>query len=190
MANYNLIIKQKEYQDVRSVIVASQSGNQSIFYAEGNGDRYYINQISATATPVLEAATFNSFLSFTMSGLGTFSMQMVPMATGESVFIDMQIYGQNSASTKGYAEKVMTAYRHSGSALTRIGQINSTKISDFTSSVGVTFSTTATASVDLVVFGQSGELIDFDIYIQYKKGYHAIQNLNQPQTISPIYPSS
>jgi hypothetical protein len=190
MANYNLIIKQKEYQDVRSVIVASQSGNQSIFYAEGNGDRYYINQISATATPVLEAATFNSFLSFTMSGLGTFSMQMVPMATGESVFIDMQIYGQNSASTKGYAEKVMTAYRHSGSALSRIGAIQSNKISDFTSAVGVTFSTTATASVDLIVYGETGELIDFDIYIQYKKGYHAIQNINQPQTISPIYPSS
>lgn len=189
MANYNLLVKQKEYSGVRSLIVATQSGLTSTYFAEGGGQRYYINQISSTASAVLQAASFETFLSFTMSGTATFSMQMVPMAPGQSVLIDMSVIALNSNGTKGYAEKLMTSYRHSGATLTKIGQIQSTRISDF-SSVYATFSTTGTQSVNLICYGQSGELIDFDIFINYKKSYHAIQNISGGQSITPIYPSS
>lgn len=189
MASKNLIIKQKPFSQVRSLVGVSQSSVQNIYYVEGSGNRYYVNQVTATATPVLEAATFQSFISFTMSGFATYSMTLVPMAFGESAFIDMHIYCQNSNATKGYAERIMTAYRHSGSSLSRIGAIQSTKVSDFTT-VSITFSTTATQSINLIAVGQTGETLDFDVYIDYRKGFHSVLALSTPQTTTPIYPTS
>ena len=191
MAQKRLISKVNPFSGVRAVINGTQSGQIQTWYSEGRGDRFYVNEITATASPVLESATFISYLSFTMSGATTAKFDLIPMTTGESAFIETIIYGQNSGATAGYCERFFAAWRHSGSALTLVGgTVSSTKLSDFTT-VGTQWSQTGTQSVNFTVSGQTGQVIDFDVHIRYTKGTHQIlTGGGSGGSISPIYPTS
>lgn len=191
MAQKKLISKVNPFSGVRAVITGTQSGASQTWYSEGRGDRFYVNEITATASPVLESATFVSYLSFTMSGLTTTKFDLIPMSTGESAFIETIIYGQNSGATAGYCERFFSAWRHSGSALTLVGgTVSSTKLSDFTT-VGTNWSTTGTQSINFTITGQTGQVIDFDVHIRYTKGTHKIlTGGSSGGSISPIYPTS
>jgi len=191
MAQKKLISKVNPFSGVRAVITGTSSGQSQIWYSEGRGDRFYVNQISSTASPVMESATFISYLSFTMSGATSQKFDIIPMTTGESAFIETVLYGQNSGATAGYCERFFGAFRHSGSALTMVGgTMSTTKISDFTT-VGANWSATGTQSVSITIVGQAGQVIDFDLNIRYTKGTHQIlTGGGGGGSISPIYPTS
>ena len=185
MATKNLLVKNIPFDRVRAVINASQSSTAFTYYSEGEGNRFYVNALSSTASPVLEAANFQSFLSFTMSGFATFSFNLIPMTTGNSCVIETTIYAQNSTAGLGFCQQTFGAFRHTGSSLVSVGgDPNNITKTDF-STVSATFSASGTQSVKLTCVGQTGQLIDWDIHIKYKKGFHTILN---PQQSGPIYP--
>lgn len=191
MAQKKLISKVNSFSGVRAVISGSSSvasiGEQT-WYSEGRGDRFYVNEISSTASAVMESATFVSYLSFTMSGASQQKFDIIPMSAGESCFTETVVYGQNLSAGLGYCERFFAAWRHSGSSLSLVGgTVSSTKLTDFTG-VNTQWGTTATQSISLTFFGQSGQTIDFDVYIRYTKGAHAIATGST--TITPIYPTS
>jgi len=167
----------------------SQSGTQYTYYSEGGGNRFYVNRISSTASSEMESATFQSFLSFTMSGNLTYSFDLIPMDTGESAVINTIVYAQNSSGTKGFTQKAFGAWRHSGSTLACVGgSMDLTNKTDFTT-VAVSWTASATQSIKMTVVGQTSETIDWDVHINYTKGYHDIlTGTTNPQ--KPIYPSS
>lgn len=190
MAQKKLISKVNPYSGVRAVITGTSSGQAQTWYSEGRGDRFYVNSVTATASPVMESATFISYLSFTMSGASTQRFDLIPMAYGESAFVETIVYAQNSNASRGYVERFFGAWRHAGSTIAQIGStISRTKLTDFTG-VNVEWGTTATQSINLSFYGQSGETIDFDVHIRYTKGTHAILSSSGQQTITPIYPTS
>jgi hypothetical protein len=53
------------------------------------------------------------------------------------------------------------------------GSIDYETKTDFTT-VGVSFSAFGTQSVRMVLTGQTSEVIDWDIYVNYTKGYHTL----------------
>jgi hypothetical protein len=54
------------------------------------------------------------------------------------------------------------------------GSIDYQTKTDFTSALGVSFSASGTQSVKMVLTGQSAETVDWDIYVNYTKGYHSL----------------
>jgi len=187
--NKNLLIKNNLYSGVRAVIVASQSGVENYYYSEARGDRYYYSITGSTQSPILETVNFNAYLSFTMSGAVTYELKMIPMAKGDTCFLNMSCTAINSSGSKGYLSKVFGGFRHTGSALTIIGSsIDYQTKTDFTSAVGVSFSASGTQSVRMVLTGQAAEVIDWDIYVNYTKGYHTLISGSTASKIDPWYP--
>jgi len=192
MAIKNLLTRNNRYDKVRLVIVGSQSGVQNYYYTEANGDRYYFNQLSSTASADMESATFNSFLSFTMSNAVIYSFDLVPMLPGESVMIETKAVGLNATGTKGYLMTSFGGFRQFGATLSIIGStINYTTKTDF-GPAGVSFSAAGTQSVKMNVYGQSGEKIDWDVHIRYTKGFHSLSYAGSTGSnpSKPIYPKS
>lgn len=184
----NLIVRNYPFQGVRSYITASQSGVQNVYYVEGGGNRYYYNAIGSTASPQMESATFESFISVTMSGAATYSISLVPMQPEETLIIDTQVIAINSSGSKAYVSQTFGGFRHTGSALTVIGgSFDQTVKSDF-STVAVSFTNSATASVNVILKGQTSETLDWDLHIHYKKGFHQLTAAGT-NPIKPIYPS-
>ena len=174
MAVKNLLIKNNIYNGVRVVIQASQSGVDTYYYTEARGDRYYYSITGSTQSPTLETVNFNAYLSFTMSGAVTYDLTMIPMGYGDTCFLNMSCSAINTTGTKGYLSKVFGGFRHSGSALTKVGgSIDYQTKTDFTT-VGVSFSASGTQSVKMTLTGQTSEVIDWDIYVNYTKGYHTL----------------
>jgi len=170
----NLLIKNNIYDGVRAVITASQSGVTNYYYTEARGDRYYYSITGSTQSPTLETVNFNAYLSFTMSGATTYELQMVPMGKGDTCFLNMSCTAINSTGTKGYLSKVFGGFRHTGSALSIIGgSIDYETKTDFTT-VGISFSAFGTQSVRMILTGQTAETIDWDVYVNYTKGYHTL----------------
>jgi hypothetical protein len=181
----NLLTRNYPYNGVRAVINASQSNVEYTYFVEGGGQRYYVNRISSTNS-VMESASFQSFMSFTMSGFATYSVDLIPMETGESVMIDTHIVALNSSGSKGYVSRHFGGFRHSGSTLTAIGgSIDSNVKTDF-STVAVAFTQSGTQSVRMRLVGQTSETLDWDIHVAYTKGFHTISSTQS--TIPPIYP--
>lgn len=186
MSTKKLLVKNIPFDRVRAVITASQSSLPFTYYSEGEGNRFYVNAITSTASPVMEAATFNSFLSFTMSGFATFSFDLIPMSTGNSAIIETTIYAQNSNASKGFLQTSFGAFRHSGSALTAVGgSVINTIRTDFTT-VAASWTASGTQSVRLTCVGQTSETLDWDIHISYRKQFHSI--LIGTQSIPPLRP--
>ena len=185
----NLLVKNIPFDRVRAVITASQSSVPFTYYSEGEGNRFYVNAVSSTASPVMEAATFNSFLSFTMSGFATFSFDLIPMGTGNSAIIETKIYAQNTAGTKGFVQETFGAWRHSGSALQAVGgSMVNTSRTDFTT-VAASWTASGTQSVRLTCVGQTSETLDWDVHISYRKGFHTIlTGTSSIPPLRPIYP--
>lgn len=191
MATKNLLVKNIPFDRVRAVITASQSSVAYTYYSEGQGNRYYVNSVTSTASSTMESATFESYLSFTMSGNQTYSFDLVPMDKGNSVVINTIIYAQNSSATKGFAQSSFGAWKHSGSTLTDVGTgMVDTTTTDFSSGVHADWSAAATASVRLTCVNTTSEVLDWDIHISYKKGFHSIATNTTQKPIYPEAPSS
>jgi hypothetical protein len=175
MPTKNLLIKNNTYDGVRAVIQASQSGVNNYYYTEARGDRYYYSITGSTQSPTLETVNFNAYLSFTMSGAVTYELSMIPMSKGDTCFLNMSCSAINASASKGYLSKVFGGFRHTGTALSIVGgTVDYQSKSDFTSAVGVSFSASGTQSVRMVLTGQTSEVIDWDIYVNYTKGYHTL----------------
>lgn len=168
------IVKSKEYDGVRLTIVGSQSSNQYYNYSDSSGIRYYVNSIGSTSSSDLESVTFNTYVSFTSSGSGSYDFDLVPMSKGETVILDMNIGAINSTGSKGYYSNLKGSYRHSGTQLSLIGSTtSSTTMSDF-STVSSQLGTYGTSSVKLTLYGQTSEVIDWNLNIKYIKSYHTL----------------
>ena len=186
----NLLIKNNTYDGVRAVIQASQSGVDNYYYTEARGDRYYYSITGATAAPRLETVTFDAYLSFTMSGAVTYTLDIIPMSTGETCFLDVQCTAVNSSCSKGYVAKAFGGFRHTGSTLAKIqNQIDIQYHSDFSSGVAMDFSAAGTQSVRMSISGVAGETIDWDIYLKYTKGYHTLTTGGGSGGGTPWYPT-
>jgi len=171
----NLLIKNNTYGGVRAVIQASQSGVDNYYYTEARGDRYYYSITGSTQSPRLETVTFDAYLSFTMSGAVTYTLDIIPMSTGETCFLDVQCSAVNASCSKGYIAKAFGGFRHTGSTLAKIqNQIDITDHSDFSAAVAMDFSAAGTQSVRMTLTGVAAETIDWDIYLKYTKGYHTL----------------
>lgn len=186
----NLLTRNNQYSGVRLVIQGQQSNNVHYYYTEATGDRYYFNQVSSTASADMESATFRSFLSFTMSNFQTFTFSLIPMESGESVMIETKVVGINSSGSKAYMMQSFGGFRHNGSTLQAVGGslIYDTR-TDFTSA-SASFTASATASIILRVSGQTSETIDWDVHINYTKGFHSLSYAGSTATppSKPIYP--
>ena len=188
MATKNLLIKNNTYDGVRAVIQASQSGVDNYYYTEARGDRYYYSITGSTQSPTLETVNFNAYLSFTMSGAVTYEFKMIPMSKGDTCFLNMSCTAVNASGSKGYLSKVFGGFRHTGSALSIIGSsIDYQTKTDFTT-VGVSFSASGTQSVRMVLTGQTSEVVDWDIYVNYTKGYHTLTTGGGGGGGTPWYP--
>jgi hypothetical protein len=190
MAIKNLLIKNNHYENVRLTIVGSQSGVEHYYYTEASGNRYYYTALGGTAAPDMESATFDSFLSFTMSGAVTYQYNLIPMLPEESVMIETNVVGINLDGSKGYVMKSFGGYRHNGSSLSLIGgSIDYTTKTDFTTA-SASFVVVGTQSVALRVTGQTSQTIDWNVYIRYTKGFHALTFTGPVPPPKPIYPQS
>lgn len=187
MSHINLLTKNIPYSGVRAYIQASQSSDINTYYVEGSGQRFYVNELGSSASAAMESASFVSFMSFTMSGAVTYSVTLIPMSPEETVMINTKVVALNSTGTKGYIADLFGGFRHSGSTLTAIGgSLERTQRTDFTN-VSASFTQSATASVNLILVGQTSEIIDWDVHIQYTKGYHTLTTGTSSPT-TPIYP--
>jgi hypothetical protein len=188
----NLLIRNNKYEGVRLTIVGTQSGQITYNYTEANGNRYYFNSVGvAGGNPIMESATFQSFLTFTQSGAVTYEYNLIPMEPGETVFLDITGVAVNSSASKGYLRRAYGAYRHSGSALTAFGiGILYTTRSDF-ADVAMTLIPNGTQSITLRCVGQVSENVDWDIHINYTKGFNSLgQDPFTPPPSKPIYPAA
>ena len=173
MAVQSVMIKNKSYDGVRLTISGTQSGNNYFHYSEAIGVRHFVNEVGSQ-TASMDSVSFNAYLSFTSSGTASWNFTLIPMEYETTVMLCTKILGMKSDGTKGFLMDSFGGYRHSGSALTKIGgQINYSYLTDFTGATAY-FTASATASVNLVIQGSSGDVIDWDVHICYTKGYHTL----------------
>lgn len=189
MAVRNTLFKYKPYDGVRLTYTTFISGVENTYYAEANGNRYYYSILGTTASD-MESASFNSFISVTMSGYKVYTIDAIPMEPGESVFIESTALAMNATGNKAFLSRTWGGFRHSGTTLQEIGGTGSftyTVHKDFT---GCDFEwfPTGTASISFNVVGQTGETLDWDIHISYTKGFHSITTPGSSNP-KPIYPS-
>jgi hypothetical protein len=187
---YNLLIKDIKYDSVRLTITGEEDSNPTNYYTEAEGNRYYYKPIGSTASPNMEAATFKSFLSFTQSGSTYHQYDLIPLFADETVLINTDIIGINADGTKGFVMKAFGGYKHDGTNISPIGfTLDYNFKSDF-SNVVVEFDVTGTNSVSLTFTGQSGEDIDWNVYLNYAKGFHDLSNPNNCNdgNCKPIWP--
>lgn len=168
------IVKNKEYDSVRLTISATNSGATTRYYSEAAGYRYFYNTISSTASASMEAVTFNAYLSFTSSNANTWNFTLIPMDYGHTVMLETKVLGMRSDGSKGFMMNSFGGYRHAGSSLSKIGNIQYTYCSDFTGGATAYFTASGTSSVNLVIGGESSTIIDWDVHIKYTKGYHTL----------------
>jgi hypothetical protein len=188
MATKNTLFRYKPYDGIRLTYTTFISGDENTYYAEASGNRYYYSILGGSASD-MEAATFNSFISVTMSDYKVYTFDAIPMLPGESVFIESTALAMNSNGTKAFLSKTWGGFRHSGSLLQEIGGTGSFSYDvqkDFT---GCDFEwfPTGTQSISFNVVGQAGENLDWDIHIKYTKGFHSISSPGSGGT-KPIYP--
>jgi len=187
MADKNTLFRNKPYDGVRLIYTTFISGVETDYYAEANGNRYYYSILGSTASSDMEAATFNSFISVTMSNYKVYTFDAIPMEPGDTVLIESKAVALNEPGTKAFICKTFGGYRHSGTEIKEIGGTGSftyTTQKDFT---GCDFQwfPNGTQSINFQVVGQSSETIDWDIHIQYTKGFHSVFTGQKPK---PIYP--
>lgn len=167
------MVKNKEYDGVRLTIVGSQSGDQYYHYTEAVGYRNYVSSVGSTQSG-LESVSFDAYLSFTSSGTQSWNFTLIPMEYATTAIVETKVLGLKSDGTKGFLMNTFGGYRHSGSALTKIGgSFTYDYKSDFTGATAY-FTASATSSVNLIIQGTSGEVIDWDVHIKYSKGMHSL----------------
>lgn len=178
------MIKNKLYDSVRLTIVGNQSGNQHYHYSEAYGVRNFINAASSTQS-FMDSVSFQAYLSFTSSGTQSWNFNLIPMDYGHTAIINTQVLGLKSDGTKGFVMNSFGGWRHSGSSLVRIGgSITYDYKTDFTGATAY-FTASGTSSVNLIIVGSSGDVIDWDVHINYTKGFHTLTI--QPGGSLPIW---
>lgn len=181
----NVMSKNKPYDGVRLTILGLISGLTYSHYCEATGNRFYVNEVNSP-TASLDAATFNSHLTFTTNDTQSWEFILIPMSTGETLMMETRVSALNVTGTKGYMMSSFGGYRHSGATLSVIGSgISYNKISEFTVA-SASFITSGSQSINMKVDGESGEIINWDISIDYKKGYHSL--IAPPMIRGPWYP--
>lgn len=183
----NTLFRFKPYDGVRLVYNTFISGVENTYYAEASGNRYYYSILGGSASD-MEAASFNSFISVTMSNYKVYTFDAIPMEPGETVFIESIAMAMNSTGSKAFLSKTWGGFRHSGTAIKEIGGTGSftyTVQKDFT---GCNFEwfPTGTQSISFNLVGQNSETLDWDVHIKYTKGFHTITSGGSPT--KPIYP--
>lgn len=183
----NLLIRNNSYEEVRLTIFGNEDGTSTQYYTEANGNRYYYTVIGGTASPAMQSATFESFLSFTMSGTASYQYSLIPMLPEETVMIETRVVGLNLDGSKGYIMSSFGGYKHDGTDLSIIGpSITYDTKSDFTSA-SASFTQSGTSSICFCFSGELNETIDWDVHIKYTKGFHTLTT-GAPPTPPPIYP--
>lgn len=185
----NILFKNREFNGVRLTYKRTDgSSDIDTNYGEGRGDRFYYSILESDITQ-MEAATFNSFISVTQSGDVTHYIELVPMLPGELVDFNLTVSSINEDSTKGFISNPRGGFIHTGSVIKPIGGSASLSYdikSDF-SSVDTHFHVNGTQSISIAIVGESGEDLDWNLFIDYKKSFHSISSPTQSQ-IKPIYP--
>lgn len=182
-----LLIRNNSYEKVRLKVFGDEDGTSTQYYTEANGNRYYYNIVSSTQSATMQSATFESFLSFTMSGTQSFQFSLIPMLPEETVMIETKVVGLNLDGSKGYIMKSFGGFKHDGTNLDIVGpSIDYDTKSDFTSA-SASFTQSGTSSVCLCLSGEVDETIDWDIHINYTKGFHTLTT-GAPPSPPPIYP--
>ena len=187
--NKTLLLRNNSYEGARLTIVGSQSGLTNYYYTQANGNRYYYSNIGeGSSQQIMESATFNSFLSFTMSGALTFDFDIIPMETGSTVLVETKAVASNLPGTKGYVMSSFGGFKHNGTSITTIGgSVDYTHKSDFSvGQVYTEFVILGTQSIKLRARGQASETIDWDIHIKYTKGFHTLVSSGGSQD-NPIF---
>jgi hypothetical protein len=191
----NLLFKNIDYSNVRFIYTRNEypSGTPvDINYSDAAGDRYYYSVLGSSESNT-EAATFKSFISVTMSGSASHSIEIVPIAPGELVHLTTTITAVNASVSKGLIADTNVAYINTGTEIKPIGGTPSIEYNikkDFMTA-SVAYVTNATQSISLVINGELGEVLDWNIYFCYKKGFHNISGtVSNPTVIYPDYPSS
>lgn len=177
MANQVLLFKNIPYDKTRMVITATQSGIVNYYYTEAQGSRYYYTFIGATESSSalsLQAASFDAFLSFTMSGAQTHEFDIAPLLPGETIMFNTEVAALSIDASKAYVMDSFGGYRHNGTNIALIGSTMSYKeMSDF-STVSARYAISGSQSVIIRCVGQTSQVIDWNIHIQYKKGFHTV----------------
>ena len=193
MANQNILFRNRPFSGVRLAYnrVSFPTGTLvDTNFAEGSGQRYYYSLINGTVSNSMESATFESFVGLTMSGAQSHFFEFIPLLPGELVHIETTVTAVNASVSKGFISNIQAAYINTGSVIKPIGgtpSINYNIKSDFTS-VNVALVENGTQSMTLYLVGQTGETLDWSVFIKYKKAFHSISNPSL-QPIKPIYPT-
>jgi hypothetical protein len=191
----NILFKNKPFSNVRFIYdrLAFPSGTPvDQTYADGSGNRYYYSIVNNNDEFQMEAAEFSSFISFTMSGNVTHFINAVPMEPGELIYFNIDVTGTNLAVDKGFVSNSRKGFIHDGTDILPIGGtagMTFNSDNDFTSSVAAGYIINASASVAIAVSCDTGETIDWNLFIRYSKCYNAISNPTPPLP-GPIYPIS
>jgi hypothetical protein len=184
----SLLIRNNDYKKVRLTIFGDEDGEETQYYTEANGNRYYYTSVGSTASAQMESATFQSFLSFTMSGTQSYQFTLIPMNPEETVMIETKVIGLNNNGSKGYIMKSFGGFRQNGTSLDIIGpDIDYDTKSDFTSA-SASFTASGTQSICLCVSGELGEDIEWDVHINYTKGFQSLLSTDPQLRPPPIYP--
>lgn len=186
----SVLFRNKPFGGVRLSYQTTILGNDVTYFSEGVGNRYYYTLIGSTnSTPQMESSSFQSFLSFTMSNYNVRDFTVIPMLPGEIVFIESTATAVNSDGSKAFLSRCWGGWRHSGTDLKIIGGTSSFTYSVATDFSGVAFDifNSGTQSITFQFVGQTGETLDWDVYINYTKSFRSLSNptVNPPK---PIYP--
>jgi hypothetical protein len=187
----NALFRNLEYDKVRFIYArtAFPSGSPvDTNYAEASGNRYYYSILGSSASD-MEAATFNSFISVTMSGGAAHFIDLVPLLPGELVHLTTTITAVNDSVSKGLIADTNAAYINTGTEIKPIGGTISISYNikkDFMTA-SVAYVDNGTASVGLLIGGELGENLDWNIFVSYKKGFHSISSTSSNPS-KPIYP--
>lgn len=185
----NLLIKNNQYNDVRMTISGEEGSDTVNYYTEASGDRYYYTKISATASPVMEAATFNSFFSTETTGAQSHKYKLVPMFDGDSCLMEVKVVCINITGTSGYYGISRGMFIKSSGSIRSVG--SGMIVDSETDFIGVNISFTYVGNqfIFLTLNGITGETIDWDVHINYTKGFHTLAGGGSLPPSNPIYPS-
>lgn len=189
----NALFKDKSYSNVRFTYTRRDGSTDDIVdtnYSEGEGNRYYFSILGSTASD-MEAATFKSFISVTMSGDLTHYINIVPLFTGETTYIRSKVVGVNLSSTKAIHAVIDAAFIHtSNNGIQSIGGPHTIDINlrnDFNHADVNLEEDNDNNSINLLLKGEVDDDLDWDIYVEYTKEFHSIV-ATQSQPSKPIYP--
>jgi hypothetical protein len=99
-----------------------------------------------------------------------------------------EVSALNIDASKGYLLDTFGGFRHNGTSISAIGSMTYDEKTDF-STLSARFFIIGTQSIGIRCVGQTSQVIDWNIHIQYKKGFHTvIFGPGGGQAQRPIYP--